>query len=89
MDEINTRVRRSLEFYKDVDLMDSLDWAVQEDKAYEGASKDEIRRYALAYYCALLWSANRTDTFVVSETKFLVMSVTCGRGIASPWTRHH
>lgn len=43
---LETNTRRSLDFTGDGDLMDRLDWVIQEDPAtLDGADKDEVRRY--------------------------------------------
>ena len=44
MDILNARVRQSLEFEGALDLMNSLDWTVQEDPTLQDASKDEVRK---------------------------------------------
>ncbi|KAF2224014.1 hypothetical protein BDZ85DRAFT_280633 [Elsinoe ampelina] len=44
MERLNAFTRDSLESRDSTDLMDSLDWAVQEDPSYDGASKRYIRR---------------------------------------------
>lgn len=43
---VNERVRESLEAYDTPELMETLDWPVQEDRAtLEGASKDVVRQH--------------------------------------------
>lgn len=47
---INDRVRNHLKFDEDQELMNTLDWHVQEDQRYASATKDQIRRYG-----AVIW----------------------------------
>ncbi|MCJ1224048.1 hypothetical protein MMC12_000691 [Toensbergia leucococca] len=46
MKVINERVRASLDFYETPELMKTLDWRVEEDRAFlDGASKDQVRQH--------------------------------------------